>query len=300
VNRLSTSTLLLLTAFAPPTFARPAAAAPTERYVDVSPGIRIHLLESGPREGAAGTLLFVPGWHCAASIWREQLDSFSATYRVVAVDPRSQGLSSVVTDGNTPEARAGDLHEIVQRLALENVVLVGWSQGVQDVAAYLARFGGDALRGVVLVDSPIAAGPAEVTLHPELVQEELGGIALFAEQPDAYLRGMFRAIIRSPLSEQALRDLVDASRRTPPDIAVSQLVHDMFTVDRRGVAASFAKPVLVVASADSPLLAAQKEMAAAFPHATFVAVANAAHAVFVDQPAEFDAHLREFLEGALR
>ncbi len=50
---------------------------------------------------------------------------------------------------------------------MKNVVLVGWSQGVQDVAAYVEQFGTDSIAGFVLVDSPLSSGPAEIKLHPE-------------------------------------------------------------------------------------------------------------------------------------
>ena len=102
-----------------------------------------------------------------SQIWQTQLEHFEKNRRVIAIDPRSQGDSTKTDGDNTPEARARDLREIIQQLALKNVVLVGWSQGVQDVAAYVEQFGTDSIAGFVLVDSPLSSGPAEIKLHPE-------------------------------------------------------------------------------------------------------------------------------------
>src|SRR5882724_1958475 len=54
-----------------------------------SDGVKIHYLESG----TGPTILFVPGWTMPAEIWQPQIEHFSKSYYVVAVDPRSQGAS---------------------------------------------------------------------------------------------------------------------------------------------------------------------------------------------------------------
>ncbi len=253
----------------------------------------IRYLDVGPR-GAAQTLLLVPGWRFTAEIWQKTIDAFAKERRVIAIDPRSQGASSKMLTGNTPERRAADVHELVQSLALENVVLVGWSQGVQDVAAYLGQFGTEALAGVVLVDSSVAAGPAEIELHPEFAQSVLGGIAIYAAHPAEYSAGLLKAVITRPLPESEIERLAKLSLLTPTDIGSAMLVLDMFAVDRRPNLARCDKPALLVASAESPMLAAQKETAAAL-HARFETIAGAGHAVFVDQPERFNALLGDFL-----
>lgn len=53
--------------------------------------------------------------------------------------------------------------------------------------------------------------------------------------------------------------------------------------------------MLVIASAESPLLDVQKEMAASIRGATWVAVPRAGHAVFADDPATFNHALEELL-----
>ena len=126
---------LLLALLLSPTIA--AAAVSTQGFTPGADGVRIHILQAGPA-GAAHILLLVPGWQTSAYIWSAQLDYFSNRgYRVIAMDPRSQGGSSVVQSGNAPEDRARDIHAVIEGLKLSHLTLVGWSQGVQDVAAYV-------------------------------------------------------------------------------------------------------------------------------------------------------------------
>ena len=56
-------------------------------YFATSDGVQLHYLEAG----SGPAIVFVPGWMNPAWIWEPQLRYFSKKYRVVALDPRSQG-----------------------------------------------------------------------------------------------------------------------------------------------------------------------------------------------------------------
>jgi non-heme chloroperoxidase len=72
-------------------------------------------------------------------------------------------------------------------------------------------------------------------------------------------------------------------------------VSDLYGTDRTAALVKFDRPTLIIASADSPELAAQKGMLAKLPKDQFTSVAQAGHAVFVDQPSKFDELLQHFL-----
>ena len=80
------------------------------------------------------------------SIWRDQIRLFASDGRVLAIDPRSQGDSTKTDEGDTPEQRARDYRALLSSVHAGPMVLVGWSQGVQDVAAYVDQFGTDGIR----------------------------------------------------------------------------------------------------------------------------------------------------------
>lgn len=271
-----------------------AAPTPAERFIETAPQVRLRVIDTGP-VGDAPTLVLVPGWGMSADIWREQIDTFRKQRRVVSFDPRSQGDSSKMLEGNTPEMRARDLHALLAALGLKRIVLVGWSQGVQDVAAYVEQFGTASLAGVVLVDAPVSAGAQSVQAQPEAVAQELERMAIYGAHPEAYARGMLQAIIRRPLPKQDFDRLVADLLKTPTSIGQSMLLADLFGVDRTPALVKLDKPTLVIAAASSPEFDAQKAMAAKLPRGRFETIENAGHAVFVDQPQRFDALLGRFL-----
>ena len=262
-----------------------------------SDGAQIHYLEAG-QATAAPALVLIPGWTLSASLWQTQLRLFAATRLVLAVDSRSQGESSKTPDGNTPERRASDLHELVASRHIDKFVIVGWSQGAQDVAAYIRQFGTASLAGVVFVDSPISAGPAEVELHPAFSKVILSGLSMYANHPAEYSEGMVRSIFARPHPELDLQQLIDEARKTPPQTGITMLLMDIFGADRRDALNRIDRPALVIAAASSPLLPQQKEMAAAIAGARLVVVEGAGHALFIDQPQQFDQALTQLLQAA--
>lgn len=278
--------------------ATPAAAEPAQGYITGADSVRIHYLEAGPADAQA-TLLLIPGWRVSSLIWSKQLDHFSTLgYRVIAIDPRSQGGSSVAQSGNAPEDRARDVQAVIAGLKLKHLTLVGWSQGVQDVAAYVDHYGTAALERLVLVDSTVSAGPSDVKENPLFVQTILEHDAVFSRDPRGYSDGMLHAIITAPTPPETYAQLTEESMKTPPDVSISMLIQDLFTTDLRPALKKFDKPTLVIASAASPLLDAQRAMAAALPQGQFHAIEHAAHAVFFDQPEEFNRLLEAFMTGS--
>jgi pimeloyl-ACP methyl ester carboxylesterase len=273
-----------------------AESAPQDRMIDVAPGVQIHVTSVGAPT-AKPPLVLIPGWSATADIWRGQVEAFSSDRQVVALDPRSQGASTKTAHGDTPEQRAQDLEAVLAALDLKGAVLVGWSQGAQDVAAYVGRYGTGRLKGAVLVDTAISPGAAGIANQPEAAAQQFRLLSIYATHPHEYLDGMFHAIIGKALPQAEIDRLVAAAELTPPAIGVAQLVADMFGVDRTATLAKFDRPTLVIASSSSSELDAQKAMAARLPQGRFVAIEGAQHAVFVDQPERFDALLRDFVEG---
>src|SRR5574341_603719 len=82
-------------------------AATRSGFVTTGDGVRLHYRESG----SGPAILFVPGWTMPAEIWEPQIEHFSKRWRVVAMDPRSQGESSQTTEGHYPERRAQDIKD---------------------------------------------------------------------------------------------------------------------------------------------------------------------------------------------
>ena len=262
--------------------------------VTVADGVSLRVIESG-KAGGEPALVFIPGWSTGADIWNHQIDAFAKTHRVIAFDPRSQGESTKTTRGNTPETRAQDLHALLERLGVRQPVLIGWSQGVQDVAAYVERYGSKDLAGIVLVDAAISDGADGIAARPQETAAQFKMFGVYQAHQKEYLGGMMRAIISKLQGNDAIEGLVSTGMKTPPDIGVAMLIADMFGSNRAPALKKIDCPTLIIASAKSDELARQQAAANQIPHARLEKIEDAAHAVFIDQPDRFDELLKSFV-----
>jgi len=283
-----------------------AESAPelSERTVDLGNDVSLRVIEAGqPASGV--TLVLIPGWSTSADIWREQINCFAATYRVISFDPRSQGRSTITTTGNTPETRAQDLHTLLDDLNVLRPVLIGWSQGVEDIAAYIDQYGTGDLSGIVLVDAALSNGAEDMApktfaglAHARGMQqtaEQLKTYAVYQAHQREYLADMMRAIVSKPQSNDAIEQLVTTALKTPPDVGVAMRIADSFGVNRTRVLKKIDCPTLIIASAKSGSLAQQQAQTKQISDARFEKVEDAAHAVFLDQPDRFNELVTSFV-----
>lgn len=213
----SALTIFLLCALSGP---RIIAQTPKSGYIKTSDGVRIHYAEAG----AGKAIVFIPGWMMRGWIWQKQIDGLSKKYRVIAVDPRSQGESDKPTYGHLPETRARDYKELVDQLGLKQPVLIGWSMGCGELLSYVEQFGEDGIGGLVLVDGliPSNLNPAVVSVMAQwtnqLQQDR-------QKEADIFVRAMYKR----PEPEDYIQRVKQATLQVPTDTAVA-LIYNMVSV----------------------------------------------------------------------
>jgi len=96
-------------------------------------------------------LVLVHGWVNTRGIWGIHPETLARTHRVVALDLAGHGVSGADRRDWTMDAFGEDVVAVVDQLALESVVLVGFSMGGAVVLEAAERLG-DRVLGVVFVD----------------------------------------------------------------------------------------------------------------------------------------------------
>lgn len=74
-------------------------------------------------------------------------------YRCIAHDRRGHGRSSQPWHGNNMDTYADDLSELIERLGLKKVALIGFSAGGGEVARYIGRYGTKRVDEVALISA---------------------------------------------------------------------------------------------------------------------------------------------------
>ncbi|HSZ29406.1 MAG TPA: alpha/beta hydrolase [Pseudonocardiaceae bacterium] len=140
--------------------------------------------------GTGTPIVLIHGYPLNGHSWEKQERVLlEAGYRVITYDRRGFGASSQPIVGYDYDTFAADLHALVEKLNLLDMVLVGFSMGTGEVTRYLSSYGSARVRKAALI-APIPPFLLKTTDNPEGVDQSVfDGImaAIVADRP-AYLK----------------------------------------------------------------------------------------------------------------
>lgn len=261
------------------------------RRVQVA-GISLHVAEQGEDR----PLLLVHGFPLDHSMWRHQVESLSASYRVIAPDLRGFGQSHGIGDHVCRmEQYADDLARLLDELNVhEPVALCGLSMGGYIAWQFWARHRAK-LDRLILCDTRSAADSADAAKarleNAERVMRE--GTSVVAE-----------AMLGKLFAEETVREqpeVVEATRqqmlRAPREGVAAALRGMAERPDFTPLLPRIDLPVLVLCG-EKDAISPPDEMQAiarAIPSAEYVEIARAGHLAPLEQPAAVNDALRAFL-----
>ncbi len=251
-------------------------------------------------EGIEGILL-LHGFTGDGDAWRKHAPVLARHATVVAVDLIGHGRSDAPSDpARYDMARCvADLLVVLDHLGLSRVAVLGYSMGAR-VALHLAAAASDRVSALILESgSPGLAAEEERRARRDsdealAVRIERDGVERFVDYWEAL--PLFATQRRLPA---AVRIVQRRQRLCNSAVGLANSLHGMGT----GVQASLwgrlvemqAPTLLIVGALDDKFGAIGAAMAAALPHARLAVVPDAGHTVHLEQPAEFDRLVTDFL-----
>lgn len=256
-------------------------------------GIEVAYDEGG--RGEAFVLLH--GFPFDRSMWREQSEFLSASFRVIAPDLRGLGETPLGdVDAATMDEMAEDLAALLDALNVERTVLGGLSMGGYVAFEFVRRFPGR-VRALVLADT-----------RPQADDDD--GRRAREENAQKVLREGMR-----PLVDSMLPKLLSASTRERRADVVERVSAMMLAVRPEGAAAALRGmavrrdqtellsridvPTLVLVGTEDAITPPSdaEAIAAKIRGARLVRVEGAAHLSNVERPEEFNRALSDFVSG---
>jgi len=252
--------------------------------------IKVHYIEAG---GGDRTVVFVPGWTMTAEVWREQIPYFASRgFRVVAIDPRSHGLTTRTEEGNTYQQQAADLNAFIRTLKIRRPILVGWSAGVVVLLEYVSSSDAEPTERLVLVDGGVL-GFKEADYPGGMTMQQARSIVLSFQEDRAKATGQFvLGMFKSRQPQILVTEITQASMKVPTGTVVSLLM-DLFTGDRRPLLPRVRVPTLIVMAENNRLLG--EYLQSKVGGSKLEVIPEAGHAVFLEKPQAFNQVLESFL-----
>jgi len=114
-------------------------------------GFRVHYKSYGSGKEA---LVFVHGWTCDMTFWRDQIGAFEKKVRVIAIDLPGHGQSDRPEAAYTMDLFARAVDAVLRDAGVQRAVLVGHSMGTPVIRQFYRQHPRKTL-GLVIVDGPL-------------------------------------------------------------------------------------------------------------------------------------------------
>jgi non-heme chloroperoxidase len=249
-------------------------------------GATLHLEDTG----AGRPLVLLHGVCMSSRFFREQVGPLSRVHRVITVDFRGHGASPPCDHGHTPAQYARDVHELIEQLELDDVVLVGWSMGAIVAWQYLRQFGLHRVAAQVVVSQ----GPSDLR-RPDwplgmLDLTELGELCVAIQDDMAGAFADFTpAMFAEPLSDESRAWMLHEILRCRPTTATAILLGQTLP-DARPVLDGLALPTLLAWGRDEKLMpvAAGEWIRDHVPGSELVLFERSGHCPMLEEPDRFN------------
>jgi non-heme chloroperoxidase len=265
-------------------------------YLKLEEGIEMHYVE----KGAGDPIIFIPGLTFCGEIFEAQIDYFSKNYRVIAIDPRSQGLSTKTLHGNDYLTHGKDLAKVIAALNLENVVVVGWSTGNLDTWAYIQQYGTEKVKAAVTIDmSPLPMSPDPAVWTEAGIEDLRFVFSRILTSPEG-TRAFFsdytkEVMLQQPAAPDQLEYILDLSARTPYYVCSALFANAVFS-DYTETAKNISETIpSLMFIAEHWAEVAEPFMNSRFPGTKTVVMGG--HLMFYEYPEKWNGVLEEFLAG---
>jgi non-heme chloroperoxidase len=269
--------------------------------VEGAAGVKLHVREYGKSSGVP--ILLIHGWSQSHLCWAKQFGSaLQDEARIVALDLRGHGMSDApaepdqYTDG---DKWADDIAAVIDQLALDRPILVGWSYGGYIISDYVRKNGQGKIAGINLVAAVVVIGPKAFgpLVGPGFLENAPGACQDDLPTNIAAIRKFLRACIVKPVAQDDFEEILAFNIVVKPHVRRALLQREL---DFGPILEGITVPLLVThGRSDTVVLPAMAEYA--LTHCKTAEVSwyeGVGHAPFLEEPVRFNTELKRFAAHA--
>jgi non-heme chloroperoxidase len=264
-------------------------------------GVNLHVREYGKLTGIP--ILLIHGWSQSHLCWSKQYEStLKDEARIVALDLRGHGMSDApvqvdqYTDG---DKWADDIAAVIDELALDRPILVGWSYGGYIILDYVRRKGQGKIAGINFVSAAVVLGPKAfgALLGPGFLDNAPGACHDDLPTNIAAIRKFLRACIVKPISQDDFEEILAFNMVVKPSVRGAMTQREL---DFASLLQEITVPVLVThGRSDAVVLPAMADHI--LKHCKVAKASwfeGVGHAPFLEEPLRFNTELQHFAKNA--
>jgi len=264
-------------------------------------GVNLHVRKYGKSTGVP--ILLIHGWSQSHLCWSEQYGSaLKDDTRIITLDLRGHGMSDApteihqYTDG---DKWTDDIAAVIDQLALDRPILVGWSYAGYIVSDYVRRNGQVKIAGINFVAAAVVLGPKAFgsLLGPGFLENALGACQDDVPTNIAAVRRFLRAYVVKPVSQYDFEEILAFNMFVKPNVRGALVQREL---DFASLLEEITVPVLVThGRSDTVVLPAMADYI--LNHCKTAKVSwyeEVGHAPLLEEPLRFNTELKRFAVSA--
>lgn len=264
-------------------------------------GVNLHVREFGKSTGFP--ILLIHGWSQSHLCWSKQYQSaLKDEARIVALDLRGHGMSDapLQTDQYTDGDKwAADIAAVIDELALNKPILVGWSYGGYIISDYVRRKGQDKIAGINFVAAAVVLGPKAFgsLLGPGFLENAPGACQDDLPTSIAAIRRFLHACVVKPISQDDFEEVLAFNMVVKPKVRAAMAQREL---DFASLLEGIRVPVLVThGRSDIVVLPAMANYILKYCKTAQASWFDGiGHAPFLEDPLRFNTELIQFANNA--
>jgi 3-oxoadipate enol-lactonase len=247
--------------------------------------------------GVGRPIVLIHGYPFNRSLWNEQIEALSGSYRVIAPDLRGFGESDSSDGPSTMNRMAQDVAALLDHLEIPRVTIGSLSMGGYVALAFYKQFA-SRVRALILADTR-ATPDSEEAKQTRAQQAEKALTEGMAGIADAMLPKLLtpETVSKRPEIVKRVRDMM---LKTKPEGAAAALRGMAERDDQTSLLSKITVPTLILVGAEDAItpVADSEKMNQAVAGSRLVVLENAGHVSNLERTEEFNEALLDFLSEA--
>jgi 3-oxoadipate enol-lactonase len=248
--------------------------------------------------GSGDPIVLIHGYPFNRTLWTEQVEALSNSYRVIAPDLRGFGETDSSQKPATMNRMAQDVAQLMDHLEIPRAVIGGLSMGGYVALAFYKQFA-SRVRALILADTRAQADTEEAKQTraqqaEKALAEGMAGIA------DAMLPKLLtpETVSKHPEIVKRVRDMM---LKTKPEGAAAALLGMAERDDQTSSLPQISSPTLILVGAEDAItpVADSEKMHEAIAGSRLVVLENAGHVSNLERTEQFNKALLDFLRDSI-
>lgn len=251
-------------------------------------------------KGEGKPIVFIHGFSEDHNSFRIQQRALSMKYKIITYDLRGHGLSYMNNYDLTIERLAIDLHEFIEYLNIDDIILVGWSMGVSIIFEYIKLFGLDKVSKLCLIDKgpkPLNDSNWNLGLYhgKYTIEHAMEDLTLIKNNWLGFAE-KFIKIMSPNFTEKQFQIAMEKIKKNSPNIMYS-IWNSMIEKDYRGILKDINIPTLIIFGGMSTLYSVKvgEYLNRNIKNSQLIIFDDCTHLLVLENPIRFNKVLEEFV-----